>query len=69
MDTSNIMSEGKGELSFVIRVFWEVPIKGGWLKIIVKLGLHEVCKNFKTPIKPQNTQIALQLPLVSNHFK
>jgi hypothetical protein len=29
MDTSNIMSEGKGELSFVIRVFWEVPIKGG----------------------------------------
>lgn len=59
METISKMSEGKGELSFVIRLIWKVLIKGGWLKIIVKLGLDEDCKNFKTPIKTQNTQIAL----------
>lgn len=63
------MSEGNGELSFVIRLLREVLIKGGRLKIIVKLGLDEVCKNFKTPIKTQNTQIALHLSLLPLHFR
>lgn len=66
----DIMSEGHGELSFVIRLFQEVLIKGGRFKIIVKLGLDEVCKNFKTkhPLKTQNTQIALHLSPLPLHF-
>lgn len=45
----DVMSERNGELSFVIRLFREVLIKGGRLKVIVKLGLDESVKILRHP--------------------